>query len=338
MKKPTIKDVARHADVSIATVSRIVNGTSVGYSAKTKKKVEESIKELNYHPNALARGLISNHSKTIGVLLPAISGMVSAALLHGIEETVNKYGHSVIVCNTLSDGEKTNHYLDLLHTKQVEGVIFASELLTRQYETKIKEMGVPVITALSESESGNVPFIKIDDYTASFDATKYLLDNNHRDIVMLSGSIKDPIAGLPRNNGFKQALSQSEISHTEERIFSYPGFSYEEGKILFRASLKKFPEMTAIFAASDELAAGAIAAAWEKGINVPEDISVIGFDNTGIAEMIVPNLTTIEQPFVKIGQEAVNMLFQSISKKSLSQVNSRIFDHRVIERATVKKL
>ncbi|MEC3885321.1 substrate-binding domain-containing protein [Halobacillus sp. HZG1] len=330
----TIKDVAKQANVSIATVSRILNQSSKGYSEQTRQQVMKAVDELGYRPNALARGLINKKTQTIGVLFPEISGMVTSELLHGIEEMAHHLGQSVIVCNTASQGEKTLKYLNLLDEKRVEGMVFASEVLTDEYYEALKKMHVPTVLVSTKSAKYSLPYVKVDDHDASYAATSYLIKKGHKEIGMISGMEEDPIAGSPRIRGFKAALEDHDLR--SDAVIDARGFSFEHGKAAFPELIREHPLLTAVFAASDEMAVGALSSAYEWKIPVPEDLSIIGYDNSKIAEMSIPPLTTIAQPLREMGEKAVEML--SGMMKSGTNPQSIIMPHQIIERHTVRDL
>lgn len=219
---PTIKDVAQKANVSIATVSRVLNNLS-GYSDKTKQKVNEAIKEIGYQPNAIARGLINKRTQTIGVMFPSVSGAFSSDLLKGIEELANDRNYSVMVCNTDQDGKRTLKYLQLLREKQVDGIIFSSEVLKKEYYDVLETMRIPVVLVSSQTEFAKVPYVKVDDYRAAFDAILYLISKGHRKIAMISGNPSDLIAGAPRAEGYKHALEANGIPF-DSRYLAYGDF------------------------------------------------------------------------------------------------------------------
>ncbi|MFB4162465.1 LacI family DNA-binding transcriptional regulator [Alteribacillus sp. JSM 102045] len=336
MMNPTIKDVAKHANVSIATVSRILNSTSAGYSEKTKERVQAAIKELGYKPNAVARGLINNKTQTIGVLFPDVSSMVTSELLHGIENVTHRLGHSVIVCNTASQGKKTLDYLQLLSEKRVEGILFASEMLTDEYYEAIKAMKVPAVLVSTKSQKHPMPYVKVDDRDASYTATSYLIEKGHRRIGMLSGNPKDIISGLPRIEGFQAALRDHGLLDHGASVFPAKGFSYEDGMEMFKKLRREAEDITAIFAASDEMAVGALASAYKINVKVPDDISIIGYDNIKISEMAIPPLTTLAQPLREMGEKAAELLFETLNTGEASE--SIMLPHRIVERESVKEL
>ncbi|TMW72297.1 LacI family DNA-binding transcriptional regulator [Alteribacter natronophilus] len=331
----TIKDVAKKANVSIATVSRILNNKE-GFTEETRKKVMKTIEELGYHPNAVARGLISKRTNTIGVLVPRISSMLVSDMVTGIENVAHEAGTSVIVCHTESNGQKTMQYLHLLKEKQVDGIIFTSEVLLKDYYEFISRFNIPLVLLSTESINFQVPSVKVDDRLASYDAVEYLIGMGHRKIGMLSGNKKDMIAGMPRVEGFKMALETNGVEVEESLIEYGRGFSYEDGASGFERLFKRHSDLTAVFAASDEMALGMISKAHRMGISVPEQVSVVGFDNIAVSEMCIPALTTIAQPVQEMSERAARMMLDMINLNA--NVQSSAYPHRIVERESVKRL
>lgn len=332
---PTIKDVAKKANVSIATVSRILNDKP-GFSENTKNKVLKTIDELGYHPNAIARGLVNKKTQTIGVLIPTVSNMFSSEILNGIEDYANEEGFSVIVCNTASDGIKTMNYLEVLAEKRVDGLIIVSEYIKEGYYKAITDMEVPIVLVSTISFQYPIPYVKVDDKHAAFSATNYLIKNGHTKIAMITGNKNDPIAGIPRIEGYKSALLANGIPVDENYIFYSEGFAHQYGIEGMEELLKRKLDFTAIFASSDELAVGAMSVAYKNGIKIPDDLSIIGYDNTKLAEMVIPSLTTVSQPLYDMGLKAATMLFSM--KQTGESIDSRIMQHEIIERETVRKI
>lgn len=330
----TIKDVAKKANVSIATVSRILNNQK-GYSEKTKRKVLVAIEELDYHPNAIARGLINKKTSTIGVLFPALSSMLVTELLAGIEKAAHLHGSSVIVCHTESNGSKTMKYLQLLNEKRVDGIIFTSEVLKEEYYEFIQKMNIPLVLLSTESRAYSVPYVKVDDRHAAYSATQYLIKNGHTRIGMISGNRNDLIAGKTRIEGFKNALMDHGLPIQDSQIVYSEGFTFADGMEGLKKLRNQAPGVTAVFTASDEIAFGAISAAFQMGVKIPEDLSIIGYDNLKIAEMSIPPLTSLAQPFYEMGEKAARMIFDMMNGDQL--VESRIMPHSIKERSSVLK-
>ncbi|MFP4385271.1 MAG: LacI family DNA-binding transcriptional regulator [Spirochaetia bacterium] len=325
----TIKNVAEQANVSIATVSRIINGQE-GYSEKTMKRVLKAIEELGYTRNALARGLVSSKSHTIAVLLPSVTSRFASELLGGIEADAQRIGQSVIICNTDSNGRRTADYLQMLAEKRVDGIIFVSEWLTEEYERTVERMNVPMVLVATYTSTYPVPYVRIDDEIASYNATEYLLKAGHRSIGMLAGTREDPVAGRPRVEGYKGALKKYGVE-PEDRFIAFGDFHYQSGLEAAGDLLEQAPDITAVFAASDEMALGFLSAAHKSGIAVPGDISVIGFDDTLDAQMAIPPLTTVKQPLREMGSTAVELLFAE-------KPRSIILPHSIVERESVRNI
>ncbi|WP_216827761.1 LacI family DNA-binding transcriptional regulator [Alkalihalobacterium elongatum] len=331
--KPTIKDVAQKANVSIATVSRILNN-QLGYSEKTKERVLKVIEELGFRPNAIARGLVSRRTKTIGVLLPNVTSSFASKLLKGIEKSAHENDYSMIVCNTDHSGSRTLDYLNILGEKKVDGLIFSSQEIKEEYYETITRLGIPVILISSMSYRFPLPYVKVDDRQAAYHATSYLIKNGHEKIAMISGD--DDLTGKPRMEGYKQAMEDHELP-LNEKLIVYGGFDFESGKKCMKQLLPLKNEFTAVFSASDDMAVGAMSAAYENNLKVPDDFSIIGFDNTLVAEMAIPPLTTVAQPLWEMGKMAIEKVIEMIESEG-HHTSSSIMNFQIIERKSVKIL
>jgi len=312
--KPTIKDIAKKIGVSVATVSRVINNRS-GYSPETEKKVGKKI-------------------KTIGVLMPSVSSMVASKILNGIEDAAHNKNYSVIICNTDNSGKRTINYLRVLREKQIDGIIVVSEILTDKYINVIKNMEARVVLVSTIAKGNDFTYIKVDDVKAAYQTTEYLINKGHKNIAMISGTRDDVVAGIPRVKGYLKALEDYGLPKKKENLV-YGDFSFDSGKICMEKLLKQSSKITAVFAASDEMAIGALSVAYKQRINVPEQLSVIGYDNTKLAQMVVPPLTVLSQPFYQMGYEGLSMLINMIKGES---VKSKILPHIIIERQTVKDI
>jgi len=289
-----ISDVAKKAGVSSATVSRIINNLS-GYSEETRKKVQQAIDELGYKPNAVARGLVISQTHTIGVLMPSLSSRFSFKLLKGIEKVAHARGYSIIVCNTDRNGERTMEYLRILSEKRVDGILFISEWMEKEYGNYLMELKIPVALVATETEDFPFPSVKTDDFQASRGAVRHLIDQGHQKIGLITGRPEDKIAGFPRIRGYEEALSEADFLLNPSNI-SYGDFHYQSGITSMNELLSRNLGLTAVFCTSDEMALGALSALRSGGVKVPEEISVMGYDDTQDAEMAYPTLTTVHQP------------------------------------------
>ncbi|MCF6092790.1 LacI family transcriptional regulator [Microaerobacter geothermalis] len=330
--KPTIKDVAKLANVSIATVSRVINNSPL-VTEETKRLVHRAIRELGYEPNALARGLVNRKTNTIGVLIPDVSNFFFSEVFKGMEDAAHQFGINVIICNTDMSKDRMLKYIKFLKEKQVDGVIFTSEPVTEEYRASFISLGVPVVLISTSDEEGTFSSVKVDDYQAAYDGVSYLISKGHTQIGMISGSFDDPIAGLPRYEGYKQAIADHGIPFSQDLVVT-GNYRYEGGLESMKKLILLNPTMTAVFAASDEMAIGAMAAIQHLNKRVPEDISVLGFDNVKIAQMSFPGLTTVAQPLHQLGRRGVELLVESIDDPN--KLPQQIFlPHTIVERKTV---
>ena len=331
--EPTIKDVAHEAGVSVATVSRVLNGLP-GFSPETEKKVKKAIDKLGYRRNDIARNLKTKKSSTIAVLLPRVETTFYVKILNGIEDAAQRCGYSVMICHVGSYGNRTREYMQMLVQKQVAGVIGCSLPPKEEIDKLITNSKIPCVLVSTLSFKYPIPYIKVDDYKASYAAVSYLINMGHKKIACLAGSEDDIVAGIPRLKGYKDALLDNGL-HIDESLIRYSRFSYKTGlkeaKTLF-GSTEKF---TAIAACCDEVAVAAMSAAYEMGLSVPDDVSVIGYDNTSTAEMAIPQLTSVAQPLYEMGEKSFLMLRSIIEKGT--KVENVIMPFKIIKRATVKK-
>ncbi|WP_202080281.1 LacI family DNA-binding transcriptional regulator [Caldalkalibacillus salinus] len=332
--KPTIKDVAKRSGVSISTVSRVLNTPELVTETK-REKVLKVIETLGYHPNALARGLIQKRTHSLGVLIPDVSNLVFAEVFRGMEDAAHETGQNLVICNTDLNKERMMSYFKILKEKQVDGMIFTSEPVYPDYYELLKELQIPVVLAATHSHDYELPSVKVNDEPASYDATAYLIKMGHRHIGMISGPSHDPIAGLPRMQGFLRAMRMHDLPHSVERNVVYGHYRYEDGYEAMEELYQLNDKLSAVLCASDEMALGAISYLDSIGINVPEDVSVMGYDNTRLAHVCIPKLTTVSQPLHAIGYEAVNKLEMLLSKGEVDELRTYL-PHQLVIRDSVK--
>lgn len=319
-------DVAKLSGVSTATVSRVIN-RSGGYSGETEQKIRKVIEDLQYEPNAIARELVGGKTRTIGVLHPSIGGRVTSQFLSGIEEIVHENNYTTIICNTANDGVRTMDYLQILKEKRVRGIIYMSGQLSEEYEQELHNLEIPIVLLSTIGSHYNIPFVKVDDYSAARDAVRMLIARGHSRIAMLSGSPADGVSGAPRLLGYKDALVEAGFP-VEEELIRYGSFDFDSGRT-GTLELLESRAFTAVFAASDEMAAGALSAAYERGIPVPEGLAVMGYDDSRLAFMTIPPLTTLHQPLEEMGRQAARMVL------GLSPMVSVYAPYKITERGSV---
>jgi LacI family transcriptional regulator len=331
----TIYDVAREAGVSMATVSRVVNNNP-NVKPQTRKKVFEAIERLGYRPNAVARGLASKKTTTVGVVIPDISNSIFSEVARGIEDIANMYHYNIILCNADKKKDKEIRVINTLLEKQVDGLLFMGGAVTDEHIQAFRTSSVPVVLCATADENRTMPSVDIDHEKAAYDAVTLLIQNGHQKIAMISGTLQDPANGYARYQGYKKAMETAGLPIQDEYV-RIGNYRYESGLEATKHFLELDERPTAIFAATDEMAIGAIHTLQDSGLKVPEDVSVASVDNIRMASMVRPQLTTVAQPMYDIGAVAMRLLTKLMNKetKEGSELTQVILPHEVIHRNSV---
>jgi LacI family transcriptional regulator len=330
----TIHDVAEKAKVSISTVSRVVNNPESVRKDK-RERVLKVIQELEYHPNPFAAGLRDNRTMTIAAIISDISNPFYSALFRGIEDAARERKNNVIICNIGQSEERFIEYMSYFKKKKIDGLVFTSAELSPTFNETLKSLNKPVVLAATKSAEFDFPFVKIDDYKASYDAAMFLIKNGHSEVGLISGNLDDPIAGMPRYEGFLQAFKDENIPISDKNIVFGNLLDFNSGYEAMGRLYAKLPNLTAVFAASDLLALGVMSFLQSREIKVPKHVSVIGFDNIEFSRMVTPPLTTVAQPIYDIGKEATKILFQMIDGATTESKPSFYLPHEIIVRNSV---
>jgi len=317
----TIYDVAREANVSMATVSRVVNGNP-NVKPTTRKKVNEAISRLGYRPNAVARGLASKKTTTVGVIIPDISNSFYAELARGIEDIATMYKYNIILSNSDQNLEKEMSLINNMLAKQVDGILFMGGTITDVHKEEYEKAGVPIVLAATYDEARSIPSVNIDYEQAAYDAVTYLIEKGHTQIGLVSGPLEDDVICQSKLGGYKRALEEKNLPFDENYVTTGDQ-TYESGIEAYEAFQEKNIAPTAIFVENDEMAIGVIHSAQDNGVMVPNNLEVIGFDNTKLATMVRPKLTTVVQPMYDMGAVAMRLLTKYMNKENVE-------DHTVI--------
>ncbi|MFV0441666.1 MAG: LacI family DNA-binding transcriptional regulator [Lachnospirales bacterium] len=336
--RTTIKDIAKKAGVSPATVSLVLNSKPVSISANTKKKVFEAAKELNYRPNQLAVSLVTNTTNTIGLIIPDSSNPFFAKLSNEIEKELRNNGINVIIGNTNGDPIVTQNYLTLFADRCVDGIIlaqldFEDSKITKKCQELITSLGVPTIfvdRAIEESEQYSV---YVDQVNIGYTATKHLIDLGHKKIGCATGSLNLKI-NSDRYAGYKNAMSESSLKISKNYIYS-ESLTSDCGINSLSYLLEQ--NVTAIFAFNDLIAYGIYKECHKRKISIPDELSVIGVDDIFFSDIIQPSLTTIMQPINLIGKNAVNGILQIIKNPNIV-VEKTLLDSTLVIRESTTKL
>ncbi|WLD93580.1 LacI family DNA-binding transcriptional regulator [Alkalihalobacillus sp. AL-G] len=326
----TIKDVAKRANVAISTVSRVLNNS--GYtSEETRQKVLKTVKELNFRSNMIASAMINKKTSTFGLIIPDIKNIFYGDLTRAVEDMANKYGYNVILCNTDNDLDKEAEYVSFLVRKGVDAIIFSTpEVRDRNIKELIEGYpDLPVILLGSTVKGVELDEVLVDNFQGGHTATTHLLKKGHRRIAHITGQTSS-YATIERKKGFEEALKEFEVSINEDWIIT-DEFKIESG---YKNGLKLLQEEnrpTAVFAGNDAIATGVYRAARELGLSIPEDLSVVGFDDSEYAQILYPLLTTIRTPIGDMGARAVEFGIQTIEGKKQFK-ETLVFRPTLIER------
>jgi LacI family transcriptional regulator len=329
----TIKDIARIAGVSIATVSRVINNTKP-VNEDTRRRILALMEELNFRPNAMARGLVKKESCLIGFVFPEFKNTVFDALTDGVSGTAKFYGYDILVCLTQGELENEIHYLNLLREKQVDGIIFSSGAgLRPEHIAIIEPSRIPCVLVGQVSAYASIPSVHLDNFSAAYEAVTTLIRKGHRKIGMLRGPLGDIAAGEERFRGFQVAMADAGLS-VQPHWVRASGFSVQDGYEAMEAMKESGPLPTAMFAAADRIAIGAMNYLLEQGFSVPEDISIMGFDDIDMASVVRPKLSTVHYSSYEIGTTAARSLMKLIRGEGVAAGHTEV-PHKVVLRDSV---
>ncbi len=340
-KNPTIVDIAERAGVAPMTVSRVINET--GYVSETmREKVQRAVKELNYHPNGLARSLKRQRTQVVGILLPDIANPFSAQLVSGIQEILLARGYASFICTSERSLEREQAGLSALFDHRVDGVIVATrETPTgNEWLLRLVERNLPMVLVGREFPHPQVDRVTADHEKGGYEATKYLASTGHKRIGFIGASMANG-KGLRRFQGYLAALRDQKLPIEEELIVgpdtvSGPGYSTQNDGYQGMKRLLSFRHPpTAVFARNDFTAIGAMCALHDAGLSVPEDVSVVGFDNVPLAAYTSPPLTTVDQPTVEQGRQAASLLLERIEgDKARERKEINLNCHLIVRQST----
>lgn len=331
----TIKDVAKLAGVSISTVSRVIND-SKPVTDEIKQRVLDVIKETGYVPNPLARSLVTKKSKLIGVIVPEVSDSFVNEILNGIEAIAKMYDYDILLVNTYSDKKQELDSIKLLKAKQVEGIVMLTWILDEDHVNFMKESRIPGVYISKTARDYDIYTVSTSNENATYDMTKNLIENNHKDIALIMTSKEDTILEMERKKGYKQALRDNNIPVRDELI-RYGDTDFDGGYNSMKELIDEKIIPSAVFVTGDEAAVGAMNAIFDAGYNVPKDISVAGFNDTKLAKIYRPKLTTVFQPLFDMGAVSIRALIKIISGEPVEEKKIEL-PYKIIQReSTMKK-
>lgn len=327
-----IKEVAKLAGVSASTVSRVLTG-NIPVAEDTKERVLEAVKQLNYQPNVLAQGLKGARIKTIGLIIPNVRNLVFPAAIRGIEDTANQHGYSVVLCNTDESVEKEKFYIDSLRRRLIDGFIFSTARPGYEHIDELKREGFPVVSLLRH-HGNKIDAIVLDNFTGAYEATRYMLSRGLKRLAFINGWM-DITLYQQRFKGFQKAMEDAGVKILPDLVVHNID-GWEDGYQAMASLLASGRRIDGVFAASDPKALGVIRAIKDFGLSIPDDISVMGFDNLDLAPLADPPLTTVAQPFYEMGAKACERLIHIIEANQKPKARLVMMPPELVIRKSVR--
>ncbi|SHF23622.1 LacI family DNA-binding transcriptional regulator [Caloramator proteoclasticus] len=309
--RATIKDIAKKANVSITTVSLVLNKKDSNISDETRNKIMKVVDELNYTPNKIAKGLITKKTNTFGLIIPDIANPFFPEIVRGVEDVANNNGYNLILCNTDDNPKKEEKYTKILIEKCVDGIIFISTSKSKDNNIKLlKKYNVPYVVLDRDVDNPDSPYIHTDDEKGMYEVVKFLIKNGHKKIAYISGP-KENTTSQKRKNGYIKALKEMGIP-IKNTIIREGNYKIDGGQYCIKSLLDSKEEFSAVACANDLMAIGAMEALKSRGILIPDDISLTGYDDIYISKITTPKLTTVEQPKYELGRISTETLLKII--------------------------
>lgn len=327
----TIKDIAKRVGVSPSVVSRALNN-KYGVKESTREKILDAAKEMGYYPNAAARSLVTRKTETIGVMMADISEPYYSQIIKGMQYMAGKTGYTLLFSNSYERLEHSKILQKMVDAERVDGmIIVGSNIKEKNYIYRLVEKGTPFVLVERKFSDPRISCIWVDNVKGGYLGTKYLIDKGHVCIAHVAGNLDYQVA-LDRLEGYKKALEEAGLTFTEELVAS-GNFLWQDGYSAMKEILRYQPLCTAVFTANDTMAYGALQAITERGLSVPHDIAVVGFDNLEFSSVTNPPLTTIEQPRYEMGKEAVKTLLSLLQRKPSEGIKICFSPELVIRRS-----
>jgi len=315
-----LKDVAKEAGVSVGVVSRVLNNSGY-FSEETKSKVLKAVKKLNYKPDAIARSLKTKQTKAIGVIISDVVTFFFTTLVRGIEDVASQNGHSVILCDTDENAVKEREYLLALYERNVDGLIISPTPGNQSYLKKLARGGIPLVLVDRKIRGLRIPTVVVDNEAGAYEAINYLINLGHRRIGIITG-LKGVTTTEERLAGYKRALKEHHLS-LELELIKEGDDRIDKARESTQDFLKMKNPPTALFASSEPMISGALQVLKEKEIKIPEEISLVGFDDPAWASFTEPPLTTVRQPSYSMGVLACQALLKEIKKNPHTKIREK---------------
>lgn len=329
----TIYEVSKAAGVSLATVSRVINKNNV-VSQKTREKVERAMAELGYRPNTIAQSLASSKSNSVGVLVSELDSPFFGEMMASIEKELRKSGKQVIFAAGHNSEKLEKESIEFLLSRFCDALIIHVEQADDEYIQALSKGKVPIYVINRHIESIKDRCIYMNNELGGYIATKYALDNGHQRIAHIAGPQSKNDA-VERCAGYQKALKEADIVE-DKSLLVYGDYTEKSGSESFEKLIQQGRDFTALICANDEMASGAMKQARDMGIKIPQEMSIVGFDNTSFAQYLYPQLTTIDNPVGDIGKMAARMVLNDVYAQKYQATH--YFEPTLVERESLIKI
>ncbi len=334
-RRSTIRDVARKAKVSGATVSRVLNAPS-RVRVNTRDKVLRAMEECNYVYNALAGSLSARKTTTLGVIVPTITNPIFAMVTKGIQDFAGEKGYSIILGNTDYNEENELHLIHLFQEKRADGVILNGPWRNAPIVSHMKNINLPFVVTWQTIDDKEVNFVAFDNFKGAYRIVEYLISLGHRRIGMIAGKFSVSERAVMRWQAYRKCLADHHIPYDPDLVLE-KGYTYSDGKEAMARLLMLPSPPSAVFCGNDILAIGAMVFAKEKGLHIPGDLSVVGFDDMEISAYYDPPLTTMAVPAYEMGRLAAKILIENIQGDGKTPQQYILETNLIVRGSTGKK-
>lgn len=304
----TIKDIAKKTGLGLATISSYLNGGNV--RDYNRIKIEEAIEELHYEVNEVARGLKTNRTKMIGIIIPELNNIFCAEIITEVEDILRGHGYATMVCDCRTDEKREEEAVEFLKKRRVDGVIVMPSGRRGTYFKALITAGIPVVMLDRKLDDIDCDCVLVDNKAGAKLAVEKLINAGHKKIGMITGP-KDIFTAKERMLGYLEALEEAKIEK-KESLISYNDYTIQGGIASLRSLVKDNPDITAVFVSNYELTMGVVIEANELGLKIPEQLSVVGFDNVEFARACVPKLSIVSQPTKEIAREVSSLMLERL--------------------------
>lgn len=331
----TIRDIKNKTGLSLATISKYLNGGNV--LPENKVRIEAAIKELHYEVNEIARGLVTNKTRTVGVVVYSVESLFNGTLLHHIGNALRKEKYGTLICDSCNDEKIEAENIRFLMNKKVDGIIVVPVSRKSGFLNPAKEAGVPVVLLDRSLRDAEFDCVKINNRTTAFRAVNLLLENNHKKIAVICSDNSNEYTGYERYLGYLDAMEQAGIT-VPEAYHKTGSHSIEFGQKSMRELLQLEKRPTAVFMSNYEITLGAVMALNESGIRCPEDISMLGFDDLILSHLVKPQMCMVVQPMKEMSEKAVEILLHHIRSKEEEMPVEIVMSARIAQGDSIARL